>query len=87
MEVKGMGASVSVALIVKNEERVLGRCLESLQGHVDEIVVVDTGSEDSTKRVAQMYTDKIYDFAWRQDFGAAAPVRVRSGHLRLGGLG
>jgi glycosyltransferase involved in cell wall biosynthesis len=66
-----MAASISVALIVKNEERVLGRCLESLWGAVDEIVVVDTGSEDGTKRVAQRYTDKIYDFAWRQDFSAA----------------
>jgi glycosyltransferase involved in cell wall biosynthesis len=66
-----MAASVSVALIVKNEERLLGRCLESLQGHVDEIVVVDTGSEDGTKQVAQNFTDKIFDFVWRQDFGAA----------------
>jgi glycosyltransferase involved in cell wall biosynthesis len=67
----GMAASVSVALIVRNEERVLGRCLESVRGAVDEIVVVDTGSEDGTKRVAQRYTDKIYDFVWLQDFAAA----------------
>jgi glycosyltransferase involved in cell wall biosynthesis len=60
-----------VALIVKNEERLLGRCLERLRDHVDEIVVVDTGSEDGTKRVAQRYTDKIYDFAWCDDFSAA----------------
>jgi tetratricopeptide (TPR) repeat protein len=71
LEVLGLAASVSVALIVKNEERVLGRCLESLRGAVDEIVVVDTGSEDGTKRVALEYTDKIYDFAWRDDFSAA----------------
>jgi glycosyltransferase involved in cell wall biosynthesis len=66
-----MAPSISVALIVKNEERVLGRCLESLRGAVDEIVVVDTGSEDGTKRVARSYTDKIYDFDWRDDFGVA----------------
>jgi glycosyltransferase involved in cell wall biosynthesis len=71
MEVNGMGPSVSVALIVRNEERLLGRCLERLQGQVDEIVVVDTGSDDGTKRVAREYTEKIYDFIWRQDFGAA----------------
>src|SRR5687768_4760658 len=71
MEVHRLAASVSVALIVKNEERVLGRCLKSLRGAVDEIVVVDTGSEDGTKRIAQRYTDKIYDFDWREDFAAA----------------
>jgi glycosyltransferase involved in cell wall biosynthesis len=60
-----------VALIVKNEERVLGRCLESLRGAVDEIVIVDTGSEDGTKRIAERYTYKIYDFAWRDNFAAA----------------
>ena len=57
-----MAVSVSVALIVKNEERVLGRCLESFAGAVDEIVIVDTGSDDGTKRIAERYTDKIYDF-------------------------
>ncbi len=41
-----MAISVSVALIVRNEERLLERCLESLRGAVDEIVIVDTGSED-----------------------------------------
>jgi glycosyltransferase involved in cell wall biosynthesis len=66
-----MTASVSMALIVKNEERVLGRCLESIRGAVDEIIVVDTGSDDGTKRIAQTYTDKVFDFAWRQNFGAA----------------
>jgi glycosyltransferase involved in cell wall biosynthesis len=63
--------TVSVALIVKNEERTLGRCLDSVQGAVDEIVVVDTGSEDATKALARRYTDHIQDFAWCQDFAAA----------------
>jgi glycosyltransferase involved in cell wall biosynthesis len=71
MEVKGVAVSISVALIVKNEERALGRCLDSLAGAVDEIVVVDTGSDDGTKRVARRYTDKIYDFVWCDDFAAA----------------
>ena len=42
--------SVSLCMIVKNEEAVIGRCLESVQGMVDEIIIVDTGSEDRTKR-------------------------------------
>lgn len=63
--------TVSVALIVRDEERTLGRCLDSLAGAVDEIVVVDTGSRDATKEVARRYTDRLFDFEWRDDFSAA----------------
>src|SRR5947209_16369544 len=63
--------TVSVALIVKDGEATLGRCLESLSGHVDEIVVVDTGSRDATEVVASRYTEKIFHFAWCDDFAAA----------------
>lgn len=63
--------TVSVALIVKNEERSLARCLDSFAGAVDEIVVVDTGSTDATKEIARRYTSRLYDFEWRQDFAAA----------------
>lgn len=63
--------TVSVAMIVKNEEAVLARCLDSLHGIADEIVIVDTGSADRTKEIAARYTDKIYDFAWVDDFSAA----------------
>lgn len=63
--------TVSMALIVKNEEQTLGRCLASLAGAVDEIVVVDTGSTDATVAVAQRYTERIFHFPWRQDFAAA----------------
>ena len=63
--------SISVCMIVKNEEAVLARCLDSLRGIADEIVIVDTGSNDRTKEIAAKYTDKIYDFAWVHDFSAA----------------
>jgi glycosyltransferase involved in cell wall biosynthesis len=62
---------VSAALIVKNEEKTLGRCLKRIKDDVDEIIVVDTGSQDKTKEVAGQYTDCIYDFPWRKDFAAA----------------
>ena len=62
---------ISACLIVKNEEKTLGRCLETIRDHVDEIVVVDTGSRDRTKEVARRYTPRILDFPWRHDFAAA----------------
>lgn len=63
--------TISVCMIVKNEEQVLARCLDSLKGIADEIIIVDTGSTDSTKEIAGRYTDKIYDFQWIDDFSAA----------------
>lgn len=53
----------SLCMIVRNEERTLKRCLDSVAGVFDEIVIVDTGSADRTKVVAKAYTDKVYDFA------------------------
>lgn len=63
--------SISLCMIVKNEEAVLKRCLDSVAGLMDEIIIVDTGSTDATKEIAARYTDRIYDFAWNGDFSAA----------------
>ncbi|MCD7726252.1 MAG: glycosyltransferase family 2 protein [Clostridiales bacterium] len=63
--------TVSLCMIVKNEEKVLGRCLDSIADLADEIVIVDTGSTDGTKRIAAKYTEQIYDFTWVGDFAAA----------------
>lgn len=63
--------SVSLCMIVKNEEDVLGRCLESAAGLVEEIIVVDTGSTDRTREIAARFTDLIFDFPWQDDFAAA----------------
>ena len=63
--------TVSLCMIVKNEERILARCLDSLAGLMDEIVIVDTGSTDATKEIAARYTEQIYDFAWTGDFSEA----------------
>ena len=58
-------------MIVKNEEDVIARCLESAREIADEIVIVDTGSTDRTKERCARYTDKIFDFEWIDDFAAA----------------
>ena len=64
-------STISLCMIVKNEEEVLARCLDSVKNIVDEIIIVDTGSKDKTKEIAAKYTDKIYDFEWIDDFAAA----------------
>jgi glycosyltransferase involved in cell wall biosynthesis len=58
-------------MIVKNEEEVLERCLNSVKEAADEIIIVDTGSTDRTKEIAEKFTDKVYDFVWTEDFSAA----------------
>ena len=63
--------TISLCMIVKNEEESLGRCLESLKGIVDEMIVVDTGSEDRTVEIAKEYGAKVYDFNWTGDFSEA----------------
>lgn len=63
--------TISVCMIVKNEEKVLARCLDSLRPIADEIIIADTGSTDATKEIAARYTDKIYDFTWVDDFAVA----------------
>ena len=63
--------TISLCMIVKNEEKVLARCLDSVADLVDEIIIVDTGSTDATKEIASRYTDQVYDFAWQDDFAAA----------------
>ena len=58
-------------MIVKNEEAMLARCLDSVKD-ADEIIIVDTGSIDNTVEVARKYTDKVYtDFKWCDDFAKA----------------
>lgn len=62
---------LSVCIIVKNEEKNIAGCMEALVPFGFEIIVADTGSTDRTKEVALRYTDKVYDFAWCDDFAAA----------------
>ena len=64
-------ATISLCMIVKNEQEVLGRCLDSIKSLVDEIIIVDTGSNDGTIEIAKRYTNRVYNFVWVDDFSLA----------------
>lgn len=64
-------ATISLCMIVRDEEAVLGRCLESVKDAVDEIIIVDTGSTDRTKEIAEQYTSQLFTFQWVDNFAAA----------------
>ena len=67
----------SACLIVRNEERSLERTLASLADLVQEVIVVDTGSEDGTKEVAARQGARVADFQWVDDFAAARNESLR----------
>ncbi|MGL4819289.1 MAG: tetratricopeptide repeat-containing glycosyltransferase family 2 protein [Bacilli bacterium] len=70
-------ATISLCMIVKNEEDVLQRCLASAAPLVDEMIIVDTGSTDRTVEIAQQFTDKVPFFEWINDFAAARNYAFR----------
>jgi glycosyltransferase involved in cell wall biosynthesis len=63
--------TISLCMIVRNEEKILRRCLNHIHRYVDEIIIVDTGSTDKTLEIAWEFTDKVYFFKWCDDFSAA----------------
>lgn len=66
-----VGPSLSLCMIVKDEEAGIVSCLESVRGLVREMVVVDTGSADRTREVAEEAGARVFSFPWTGDFAAA----------------
>ena len=67
----GPSVKLSVAFIVKNEAHIIGPLLKQASKFADELIVVDTGSTDDTKKVAARRGAKVFDFEWIEDFSAA----------------
>lgn len=63
--------TISLCMIVKNEEMHMARCLDSVAELVEEIIIVDTGSTDKTIEIASGYTPNVYSFPWQDDFSQA----------------
>lgn len=67
---------LSACMIVKNEEEILKKTLPSLVTHIDELIIVDTGSEDNSVNVAKSFGAKVAHFPWCDDFSAARNVSI-----------
>ncbi len=63
--------TIALVMIVKDEQRCLKRCLDSVQGIVDRMIVVDTGSKDDTQKIARASGADVYPYTWKDDFAAA----------------
>lgn len=63
--------TISLCMIVKDEEKTLARCLSSVKDIVDEMIIVDTGSTDKTVDIAKSFNSQIYSFKWIDDFAKA----------------
>ena len=68
---------IALCMIVRDEEAMLPACLASVRDAVDDLVVVDTGSRDGTKRIAQEAGARVFDFTWCDDFAAARNEALR----------
>jgi glycosyltransferase involved in cell wall biosynthesis len=62
---------LSICMIVKNEEKYLADCLQSLAGLEAEIIIVDTGSTDATKEIALQHSAQLHETVWNQNFSEA----------------
>ena len=67
---------LSICMIIKNEERLLDKCLDAVSRLGAELIIVDTGSTDASIDIAGRYTDNLYEYEWCNDFSEARNFAV-----------
>jgi tetratricopeptide (TPR) repeat protein len=72
-----VGVRITLSMIARNEAEYLEECLQSVQGVVDEIVLVDTGSTDATPQIAERYGATVIRAEWQNDFAAARNIALQ----------
>ena len=73
--------TISLCMIMKNEAKRLGRCLDSVKGLVDEILIVDTGSTDESINIARSYGAKVMSSPWCDDFAYSRNVGLKAASM------
>jgi len=71
-------ATTSLTMIVRDKETNISKCLSSVAGLSDEIVVVDTGPNNRTREIAREFGARVFDFVWIDDFAAARNAAARA---------
>jgi len=74
----GMSTGITLCMIVKNEQRWIEGCLNSVKSIVDDIIIVDTGSTDATIELAKPFNPTIFNYTWRNDFSDARNVGLNA---------
>ena len=69
-------ATIALCVIARNEERFIADCIDSARPHVDEVIVVDTGSTDRTREIAREHGARVESFDWCDDFAAARNAAI-----------
>lgn len=71
-----LGDSISLCMIMKNEEKLLPRCLESVRGLVHEVIITDTGSTDQSKDIAVRLGCRVLEDPWQDDFARPRNIAI-----------
>ncbi|MCK4248269.1 MAG: glycosyltransferase, partial [Candidatus Omnitrophica bacterium] len=73
---KKLGDTISLCMIMRNEEKHLARCLKSVKGLVDEIIICDTGSTDKSIQIARAHGARVFQDPWQDDFARPRNIAI-----------